>query len=82
MGQGAVQVSNPFESAIELLEEYGQYAAADVLEAAGKVDKEMAVTVLKSAMRVIRNDNMPGLFACVAKEVLPIFEALPDKETP
>jgi hypothetical protein len=85
--------SNPFNAATTILrvkvasrgegpERRELEAAIRLLEAAGKVDKEMAVTVLKSAMRVIRNDNMPGLFACVAKEVLPIFEALPDKETP
>jgi hypothetical protein len=31
----------------------------------------------EEALRFLKNDNMPGLFACVAKEVLPILESLP-----
>ena len=85
-------MSGPFDAAIELLkgclEDCGKNgfggdqiesmkASLRILEAAGKVDKARIVSNLERVLLVLKNRQLPGLFECVAKEVLPILEALP-----
>lgn len=82
---------NPFAAALKVLksdfeawewtqEEYRSLdAAIRVLEAAGKVDKALALGSLKTIVQVY-GPTIGGILATTITNTIPLLESLPDKE--
>jgi hypothetical protein len=84
---------NPFSAALVLLREFlgvrtlngipfdgaSLVPALNVLEAAGRVDKLLALASIDAVRRVLVNDGMPGVEREM-RDIRALLSALPDKE--
>jgi len=82
-------MKNSFEVAIKVLQEadkdafYDDYGPAiRVLEAAGKVDKELAIKTLRRLYHPMFQEKGRPVSVPIFDSIMPLLEALPDEETP